>query len=117
MIFFLSMKKSIDNSIKQIRHFIRKHYVPLAFFGLLLIGLYLRFWNIENSFQFGWDQARDAWKVRDILTGTLVLNGPRTGIGHFHLGPIWYYYLAPFYFLTPVSYTHLDVYKRQVLFD
>ena len=81
-------------------HFIRKHYVPLAFFGLLLIGLYLRFWNIENSFQFGWDQARDAWKVRDILTGTLVLNGPRTGIGHFHLGPIWYYYLAPFYFLT-----------------
>ena len=100
MIFFLSMKKSIDNSIKQIRHFIRKHYVPLAFFGLLLIGLYLRFWNIENTTEFGWDQARDAWKVRDILMGTIVFDGPRTGIGHFNLGPIWYYYLAPFYFLT-----------------
>ncbi len=94
------MKKSVHRLIQQTHHFTRKHYVSLTFFTLLVVGLYLRFWNIENTFEYGWDQARDAWKVRDILTGTLVLNGPRTGIGHFNLGPIWYYYLAPFYFLT-----------------
>jgi 4-amino-4-deoxy-L-arabinose transferase-like glycosyltransferase len=94
------MKKNTDIKTNSIKLFVRKHYVLLFCVALLVVGLYLRFWNIENTFEYGWDQARDAWKVRDILTGTLVLNGPRTGIGHFNLGPIWYYYLAPFYFLT-----------------
>ncbi|MEK7166389.1 MAG: hypothetical protein AAB874_06295 [Patescibacteria group bacterium] len=68
---------------------------------IILAGLYLRFHRIETSLQFGWDQARDSWKVRDILVKhQLVLNGPRTGIGHFHLGPLYYYLLVPFYFFT-----------------
>jgi len=94
------MKKERYNLTKCLSHFCRKNHIYILFAFLLVLGFYLRFWNIENTFEYGWDQARDAWKVRDILTGTLVLNGPRTGIGHFHLGPIWYYYLAPFYFLT-----------------
>ncbi len=94
------MKKDASPVPEKLGHFLRKYHITIAFALLLLIGFYLRFWNIENTFEYGWDQARDAWKVRDILSGSLVLNGPRTGIGHFHLGSAWYYYLAPFYFLT-----------------
>lgn len=94
------MNKAEGTITKKIGHFLRTHYVLLLFLTLLAVGMYLRFWNITNTFEYGWDQARDAWKVRDILTGALVLNGPRTGVGHFNLGPIWYYYLAPFYMLT-----------------
>ena len=68
-----------------------------------MLGMYLRFYRIDTSLSFGWDQARDAWVVRDILQGKLTFIGPRTGIGHFHLGPLYYYLLAPFYFVT-----HLD---------
>jgi 4-amino-4-deoxy-L-arabinose transferase-like glycosyltransferase len=78
-----------------------KEYFLFSF--ILIIGLYLRFWNYEHTTAYGWDQARDAWKVRDILLGQIVLNGPRTGIGHFFLGPLWYYILVPFYAIT-----HLD---------
>lgn len=94
------MTTAKEGFMKKVFRFFRTHYVLITFLILLLIGMYLRFWNIANTFEYGWDQARDAWKVRDILTGTLVLNGPRTGVGHFNLGPVWYYYLAPFYFLT-----------------
>lgn len=53
----------------------------------------------------GWDQARDSWVVRDILNGQFTLVGPRTGIGHMHLGPLYYYLLAPFYYLTNLDPT------------
>lgn len=79
---------------------IRQHTAWFAFTALLLVGMYLRFWNFQYTFEYGWDQARDAWKIRDILSGTLVLDGPRTGVGSFFLGPLWFYYLAPFYYLA-----------------
>ncbi len=90
----------------------RVYLQPILFFAIFCIGLYLRFWNYSNTFDMGWDQARDGWKVRDILHGTLVTNGPRTGVGHFHLAPLWYYFLTPFYFLTrldPVASLYANV--------
>ena len=77
-----------------------KKYWYLFLILIISVGLYLRFFNIESIQEFGWDQARDAWKVRDILNGKIVLNGPRTGVGHMELGPLWFYLLAPFYFIT-----------------
>ena len=77
---------------------------PLIFFILiLLIGLYLRFYLIEETLYFGYDQGRDAWIVKDIIDGKLSLIGPRTGVGNFHLGPIYYYLLAPFYKITDLD--------------
>lgn len=72
----------------------------IFFIPILIIGLYLRFYHIEEVLSFGWDQGRDAWAVRDIIRGEYTLIGPRTGIGHFHLGPVYYYLLAPFFFVT-----------------
>lgn len=79
--------------------FLKKHWAWIVFIALLAVSTYLRFWRFETSFFYGWDQARDAWKVLDITNGEIVLNGPRTGIGHFNLGSLWYYYLLPFYLL------------------
>lgn len=91
---------------------INKYKFILIFLLIILVGMYLRFYKIEYIQSFGWDQARDAWKVRDIIKGQIVLNGPRTGIGHFHLGPLWYYLLVPFYYLTnldPVGVIYLNI--------
>lgn len=84
-------------------HFLKTYKVYFIFTFIVLVALYLRFWNFEQFYAYTWDQSRDAWKTRDILNGQLVLNGPRTGVGHFFLGPLWFYILAPFYF-----FTHLD---------
>lgn len=70
------------------------------FVMVVLIGLLLRFYHIEQVIGFGWDQARDSFHVSRLLHGTLLLDGPKTGIGNFHLGPLYFYLLAPFYFFT-----------------
>lgn len=85
--------------INKLSSFVTKNYV-LVFIAIIIVGLYLRFYNFQYTISFGWDQARDAMVVRDILSGHLTLLGPRTGEGHIHLGPAYYYLLAPFYFIT-----------------
>ena len=67
---------------------------------LIIVSMWLRFYKYENIQGFGWDQGRDAWKVRDVLQGKWPSQGPRTGIGDFYLGAAHYYLLAPFYLLT-----------------
>lgn len=87
-------------NIKKLLEFVKNHRFILLFSLIVLVGMYLRFYKIESVQSFGWDQARDAWKTRDIIKGQIILNGPRTGIGHMHLGSLWYYLLVPFYYLT-----------------
>lgn len=98
--------------IKKIFESVKKNKFLLVFILIVLVGMYLRFYRIESVQSFGWDQGRDAWKVRDIINGQMVLNGPRTGIGHMHLGSLWYYLLAPFYLVTnqdPVGAIYLNI--------
>jgi len=68
---------------------------------MIITALLIRFYDAPNRLsEFGWDQARDAQKVDSILDGNLQFQGPRTGIGHMHIGALHYYFLAPFYLLT-----------------
>jgi 4-amino-4-deoxy-L-arabinose transferase-like glycosyltransferase len=80
--------------------FIFRYKYYLLFLLLVLIGFYLRFHAINVTQEFGWDQARDAWKVRDLLRGQLVLDGPITGAGRIPIGPFYFYFLAPFFYFT-----------------
>ena len=85
---------------------------PWILFGLiLLVGMYLRFYRIESVKDFAWDQARDSWAMRDLLMGRLPLVGPRTGIGHFHLGPAYFYLLAPFYYVMNFDPMALNIFN------
>ena len=99
-------------NIEKLIDFIKKNKFCLIFILIVIVGIYLRFYKIDTFKTFGWDQARDAWLARDIIHGKIVLNGPRTGVGQFHLGPFWYYLLAPFYLLTnmdPKAANYLNV--------
>ncbi|QQG41020.1 MAG: glycosyltransferase family 39 protein [Candidatus Levyibacteriota bacterium] len=45
------------------------------------------------------DEGRDAFVVYDILHGKPTLLGPTASVGGFFLGPIYYYFMAPFLWL------------------
>lgn len=88
-----------------------RFFIWLGVLLILVLSLYLRFYQVENVFSFGWDQGRDAFAVREILQGKLVLEGPQAG-GQFHLGPVYYYLLAPFFLLTnydPVGAVYFNI--------
>jgi 4-amino-4-deoxy-L-arabinose transferase-like glycosyltransferase len=68
---------------------------------LVLAGIFLRFWNFRNTLQFLGDQGRDALVVKRIIKDhDPVLIGPVTSTGNMYLGPLYYYFMAPFLALT-----------------
>lgn len=71
------------------------------FLGLiLLLGLFLRVYNIGNTLGFYYDQGRDALVIWDLWhKGNFFLIGPTTGIAGIFRGPYYYYLIAPFYLL------------------
>lgn len=67
----------------------------------LLCASFFYFWNVQNTVQFLGDQGRDALIVSDIFrNGNLVFIGPVTSVGNMYLGPLYYYFMLPFLFLT-----------------
>ncbi len=84
----------------------------IILFFIFLVFFYLRFFHIQHEGSFGFDQARDAYIARDIVHGKLFTQGPWTGNGHLHIGPLYYYVLAIFFFLfnlDPISANYLNI--------
>lgn len=68
---------------------------------VILISSWLRLWNIDGTLLFLGDQGRDAMIVADIFTkGDLVFIGPVTSVGNMYLGPLYYYFMVPFLWLS-----------------
>lgn len=68
---------------------------------LTICAFLLRFWNLPSSFSFLGDQGRDALIVSDIFRKfDLVFIGPVTSVGNMYLGPLYYYFMLPFLFLS-----------------
>lgn len=90
--------------LKYLNCFIQKinHKNYLKVFLVLIIFIFLRTWLLPQTISFGWDQERDAQAVEKIVTlSGIPLIGPRVvGDNGFYLGPYFFYFLAPFYFLT-----------------
>ncbi|MDP2684697.1 MAG: glycosyltransferase family 39 protein [bacterium] len=73
---------------------------------ILLVGGFLRFYNVGEWVPFGQDEGRDAFVVRSIAQdGDIQLLGPAAPNNRtdFHLGPGFYYLLVPFYWLSAMS--------------
>jgi 4-amino-4-deoxy-L-arabinose transferase-like glycosyltransferase len=71
---------------------------------ILLIGAFLRLYKINEFMTFLGDEGRDAIVVRNLLIkADLILIGPGTSIGSMYLGPLYYYFMAPFLFLFNFS--------------
>lgn len=71
----------------------------LALVFILILALFLRFLYFPDNIYFGYDQARDAFAAREILNGDLKIVGPSTSEEGLYHGAIYYYLIAPFYFL------------------
>ncbi|HEX8932479.1 MAG TPA: glycosyltransferase family 39 protein [Patescibacteria group bacterium] len=90
----------------------RKKLETVSLICIIIIGLFIRFHDIVNIFPFGWDQARDSFAVVSLVKGQQLLEGPKTGIGNFHLGPLYFFLLAPFFLLTgfdPIALQYLNI--------
>ncbi len=81
-------------------NFIRKNHILIAVGIILLIAAFLRIHRISEYLTFLGDEGRDVLVVRDILHGHFTLLGPRASAADFFTGPIYYYMMAPFLFLS-----------------
>ncbi len=59
-------------------------------------GSVYRLFRLPLTMQFLADQGRDALIAHGILHGDIALVGPSTSVGSMFLGPLYYYFMAPF---------------------
>ncbi|HEV2339468.1 MAG TPA: glycosyltransferase family 39 protein [Patescibacteria group bacterium] len=71
----------------------------ISLFLLLLLAAFLRLYHIRDYLTFLGDEGRDVLIAYNILHGHLTLLGPTASVGGFFLGPIYYYFIAPFLWL------------------
>lgn len=65
-----------------------------------LVTIIVRMVNYQHSLYFIWDMGRDAYVLKQMVTGDLKLLGPTTGLPGLFLGPLWYYAGLPGFWLT-----------------
>lgn len=63
---------------------------------ILSVAAFLRLYRISDYMTFLGDEGRDVLVAYNILHGKLTLLGPTSSVGGFFLGPIYYYFMAPF---------------------
>jgi hypothetical protein len=54
---------------------------------IILLALFLRFYNLERKASFDADQEEIAGRAKELLSGNPVLLGPKTSLGGFSIGP------------------------------
>lgn len=81
--------------------FFKKNWIILL---ILLLSAFLRLYRIGEYMTFLGDEGRDAIIVRNLLVDAdPILIGPGTSVGGMYLGPLYYYFMAPFLFLSNFS--------------
>lgn len=75
---------------------VRINWGTIGLILILLLGFFLRIYRIKDYITFLGDEGRDALVVYNILHADLTLLGPTSSVGGFFLGPIYYYFMAPF---------------------
>lgn len=79
--------------------FLSRNYDKIIIIFILAIAAFLRLYLIMDYMTFLGDEGRDVLIVYKILHGDLTLLGPTASVGGFFLGPIYYYFMAPFLWL------------------
>ncbi len=75
--------------------------VPIVLALILLVAVFTRFYRLPQTLQFLGDQGRDAILVSRIWRQfDLPFIGPVTSIGNVYLGPIYYYYMLPWLWMS-----------------
>lgn len=77
-----------------ISSFINRYWFGAAVFFLVFLSAFLRFYNYENRWGLGYDQAHDALVARFALENkTIPLLGPFSSAGPFQTGGQWYWFI------------------------
>lgn len=80
----------------------RKEFIALIL--ILLLGAILRLYKIDQYLTFLGDEGRDVIVVRRLLVeADPILVGPGTSIGNMYLGPLYYYFMAPWLWIANLS--------------
>jgi len=85
--------------MKPLLKFLMKNYSKIIIFVILVIASFYRLYRIRDYLTFLGDEGRDVLVVYKILHGSFTLLGPTASVGGFFLGPIYYYFMAPFLWL------------------
>lgn len=79
----------------------KKLLIPFLLFLILGYSAYLRLFHIREYMVFLGDQGRDLMAVREMLVNhKITFLGPTASVGGFFLGPIYFYMIAPFLWLS-----------------
>lgn len=90
--------------MKQLLVFIQTYWFIISVFLLVVLAVFLRFYNYENRWGLAYDQARDVIVATEALhTHKIPLIGPFTSTGQFVYGPQWYWILMLFVAIYPYS--------------
>lgn len=82
-------------------NFFRKNWILIL---ILVVGAFFRLYRIDDYMTFLGDEGRDVLIVRNLLVNAdPILIGPGTSVGSMYLGPLYYYFMAPFLFLSNFS--------------
>lgn len=88
----------------------RKKILLLCF--IFLLAIILRFLYYPQNTYFGFDQARDAFAVKEILDGHLKVTGPSANAGGINHGVLYYYIFTPFYLFSNGDPTAVSAFLR-----
>lgn len=79
-----------------------KHKIKIIFCLLLSAHIFLRFYQLTERANLGWDQIDSAWAAKDIIVDKhlLLQGGPVKGNTGIYMGPLYYYLISPFYYFT-----------------
>lgn len=73
----------------------------LILLAITALAFFLRFYRLRDYMLFLGDQGRDVLVVKKMLVdGKFTLLGPVASVGGFYLGPIYYYFIAPFLLIS-----------------
>lgn len=92
-------------------NFMKKNILIICLSFIALLGLYLRISFPKDHIVWFYDQARDRKIVMNLIQKhDIVLRGPATSKwGLFH-GPLYYYVIAPFYWLSNGEVSSIPLY-------
>ena len=82
-----------------LKKFFPQNFERLTVVFLLVLAAFLRLYRISDYMTFLGDEGRDVLVAKHILEGNLTLLGPRASAADFYLGPIYYYFMAPFLYV------------------
>lgn len=90
--------------MERIKSYIVRHWFEISVLLILILAIFLRFYNYENRWGLAHDQARDALVAREALRQHKIpVLGPFSQAGSFVMGPIWYWLVALATSIYPTS--------------